>query len=677
MKKSPIILTCILLLAAAGWTVPDKDIKKIVQAVAEYEYGRDQKPLTALSDLVYGSNDSPETLLQIEKAISKVLYTRSTAAGQLFMCKQLSLFGTEKSVPVLTKMMKNPETAEYARYALERIPGKKADKALLNLAKKTGGRTQIGVINSLGQRGQTGAANLLKKLLTAETKTAAAAAAALGEIASPECADILEDAAGTARTGMAGPIQNAMIKCADHLSARGEKDIAGRLYKNLLLSGISLPVRAAAFRGTAKCAADQGVMLIKMELQKENSDLKQTAISVVRELGPALDLSGIYADLPALKPAEQIQLLLVAADKKDKDAQQIVRQAVKHKDVNVRIAALEALKSVGGKGDIELLVSAAVTGGREEKEAARSSLYLLSGENIDAAILQATAEADAGQKAEYIKSIGERQISAGIDILVSSAKDQSSKVRSAAFKALGQVAPHEKLGDLVDILAGLEKSSEQKAMGKAIVAVAKKDPNPNTRAGAILQRMEDMENKAVYGELLESLGRIEDKNALPVLRAALDKDGEIKSSAIRALSNWHTAGPMTDLLSIAETAEDEKHRILALRGFIGLVEKTKDGKKVELYKKAMEMATQTTEKRSVFAGLANVHTLDAFNMSAEYINSDDLAQEAGIAAIGIGRRIRNDHSGRVAAVMQEIVKESLNERVRNEAQRLLNTLKLE
>ncbi|MBN2000536.1 HEAT repeat domain-containing protein [candidate division KSB1 bacterium] len=672
-----LFLFCVLITAAVASQVPADSIRDIVAAAAEYQYGDDPKPLLALSGLITAPDNSPQTLLQIEKAISRVLLAKATGAGRQFLCKQLSLFATEKSVPVLSKMILKPQSAEYARYALERITGSKADKALIGLVKKTGGDTRIGVFNSLGQRRQTGAVNVLKKYLDHDDAgTAQAAVAALGEIASPVCAELLITASKTAKSGKSGHIQYAMIKCADHLLAQDEKPIAEKLYKYLLISGISQTVRAAAFRGTAKCAADNGVMLIKMELQKKESDLKQTAISVMREIPPS-DLNGIYADLPLLNNNEQIQMLTAIADRKDKNAIQIVRKAVENKDETVRIAALNTLKVIGEKSDIGLLVSVAVSGTEDEKRAARNCLYLLKGEGVDAKILKETDIAGPDGLVELLKSIGERHIHDGFDILVNGTQNPDPKVRSISIKALEQAAPHEKLGQLVDIMAGLEKSSEQTAMGKTIVAVARKNSNTNRRAAAILERLDSIENRDIFAELLEALGRIEDESALPVLRAALQKENNIKSAAIRALSNWHTDAPLDDLLTRAENEQDEKQQILALRGFIGMIEKTKDDKKVELYKKAMQLATQTNEKRQIFAGLADVPTPDAFQMAAQYIKSDDLSQEASMAAISIGRRIGTDNMEQVGRVMQEIIKESLNERVRNGAQRLLDSLNRE
>jgi len=40
-----------------------------------------------------------------------------------YICKELSIFGTEQALPILKDLQKNEETAEMARYAIERITG--------------------------------------------------------------------------------------------------------------------------------------------------------------------------------------------------------------------------------------------------------------------------------------------------------------------------------------------------------------------------------------------------------------------------------------------------------------------------------------------------------------------------------------------------------------------------
>ena len=51
-----------------------------------------------------------------------------------------------------------------------------------------------------------------------------------------------------------------------------------------------------------------------------------------------------------------------------------------------------------------------------------------------------------------------------------------------------------------------------------------------------------------------------------------DPDKAVKDAAIRALVEWPDAGPIQAVRRLAESADDPTYRILALRGFIRMIE---------------------------------------------------------------------------------------------------------
>ena len=84
-----------------------------------------------LSNLVRAYYDSPEDLAKIEKLMVKSLQSEATLAAKDFICRELSVIGTEICVPVLGVMLADAETADMARYALERIDGSTVDQMLI------------------------------------------------------------------------------------------------------------------------------------------------------------------------------------------------------------------------------------------------------------------------------------------------------------------------------------------------------------------------------------------------------------------------------------------------------------------------------------------------------------------------------------------------------------------
>ncbi len=155
---------------------------------------------------------------------------------------------------------------------------------------------------------------------------------------------------------------------------------------------------------------------------------------------------------------------------------------------------------------------------------------------------------------------------------------------------------------------------------------------------AVLPNVKDNPNRA---SLLRVLGRIGDSSALPTLRTALSsREAEIQDAAIRALSDWPTSEPVPDLLKVAQTAENARYKILALRGFVrllGLESSRSAEETIDLYKKAMDLAGDAQEKKRVLSGLAAAKSPAALNMAAAYLDDLALHLEAESAAVQIAQ----------------------------------------
>src|SRR5206468_7660574 len=114
-----------------------------------------------------------------------------------------------------------------ARYALESMRSPKAGRALTEALGKTSGLTKIGIINSLGVRAEEQATPALaRSLKDGDAAVAAAAAGALGKIASPEALAALEAAARDSRGPVREAVADASLRCANRLLASGSRSTA-------------------------------------------------------------------------------------------------------------------------------------------------------------------------------------------------------------------------------------------------------------------------------------------------------------------------------------------------------------------------------------------------------------------------------------------------------------------
>lgn len=236
--------------AAAPLAAGEAELNKAFDALKTYAWGQDHRVLSPIDAAVAAAGKDAALAEALQPRLAAVLATSAPQAAKDYVCRQLSLIGSAASVPALAALLPDKELSHMARYALERIPGDEAAKALRDAVGKTQGLTKVGVLNSLGARRDAGAMALLTASLSdADAKVAAAAAAALGDIGTPQAADALAACAAKAPPAIQLALADASLHCAERLASTGHRAEAAALYKSLSKPSQPKHVRVAAMRG--------------------------------------------------------------------------------------------------------------------------------------------------------------------------------------------------------------------------------------------------------------------------------------------------------------------------------------------------------------------------------------------------------------------------------------------
>lgn len=435
--------------------------------------------------------------------------------------------------------------------------------------------------------------------------------------------------------------------------------------------------------GRTWAAADQGnediTKIVIDALKSNDAEMQSGVMNIVRSIPGPEFTKALVAELPKLAPMAQVQLLSALGDRDDATALPAVIESGKSQDEFVRIAALRAVGQLGTVAEVPLLAErASATRGAEQK-AAREGLYRLRGPEVDAAILKRIPTANAAVKAELIGAVGERNIAGAVETLLKTGKDEDRKVRMESFRVLRIIAKPADLPALVNLLLETKNEPDRGEAEKMVAAVARKVEDKASQSAAVqavLPNIKDVPDRAC---LLRVLGRIGDAASLPTLRTALSSpEAQIQDAALRALSDWPTAEPVPELLKVAQTATNPVHKILALRGFVrllGLESARPAEQTIDLYKKAMELAGDATEKKRVLAGLANTKSLAALDMAAGYLEDVALHLEAESAAVKIAPALVAANPQRVKEVLQKVMAGTKNDAIRQQAQQILGDIK--
>lgn len=414
-------------------------------------------------------------------------------------------------------------------------------------------------------------------------------------------------------------------------------------------------------------------------LKGNDESMQSMGISLIRDM-PGADVTKILArELPNLSARGQVQLLSALADRGDRSALPAVIDATISKDQSVKIAALRALGQLGNASNVDLLAEKAAVARGEEQKAARESLYRLRDPNVDGVILTRIPKVAAKIKVELIKSAGERNIVTGVEVLMKTAQDEDAKVRRESFKVLKAIAGPKYLSALVELLVGVQSSADRREAEKTVTSVAHKISDKNRQAEAVLAKLPSVKEEGGRCSLLRVLGKIGDDSALAVLRAGLkDKSAAVKEACIRALAEWPTAEPVGDLLKVVQATDNKLHHVLALRGYVRLIglESSRPAEEtIGMYKRAMELASNVSEKKMVLSGLANMKSLAALEMAAAFMEDKSLQQEAEVAVVKIAEAISDSFPAESKAALEKVVQISKNDFLRKKAQELISKIK--
>jgi HEAT repeat protein len=224
-----------------------------IDALKTYDWGVDPSVLQPIEQAIVATHGDAAARADLESRLVAILQSEVSRDAKDYVCRKLMVIGSAACVPALASLLPSDELSHMARYALERIPADEAAEALRQAMSQVAGALKIGVISSLGVRGDEQSIAALGELIAdADAQVGRAAAFALGAIRSDAAARALATAKPADRARSA--VTDASLACAERLLHDGKKTEALAIYKGLAGAEQPSHVRLAATRGMLACA---------------------------------------------------------------------------------------------------------------------------------------------------------------------------------------------------------------------------------------------------------------------------------------------------------------------------------------------------------------------------------------------------------------------------------------
>ena len=649
----PILLLAGCLAATSALAQQAGDPARLDQAfrtLAAFKEGAPADDIQYLAGEVVSAARDPAQRKAMQARLVAFLGGEATDTGKDIALRHLVLVGDDGCVPVAAAFLADERLSPVARSVLERLPGAASATALREALARASGKTRLGLVHSLGRRGDAASVGALAKLTAdADTELATAAVAALGKIDAPRAVDAVRRARADAR--LKAEASDALLALAARSRARGDTETALAVYRDLWASGEPAMNRVAALQGFAALGDSASLQTMIGALADPESSVRDSVIPCLREAAGDGVTASIATQL-GVQPADvQARLLLVLRDRGGAAARPAALDALKSGDEAVRIAALEAMAVLGDAAAVGAVAARASSGSDAEKTAARTALARMPGRGVDEAMAFALGRGPSDVKVELARALGARGSETAVTALLQAARGDDDAVRGEALKQLRKVAGPARIPDLVKVLLSVPEGAREDA-ARAIVSVCLTVPERGRRGDAILAALGETREPALRIAMIRILGEIGDpRGVTPAVEAAEGNDAPLRDAAIRALAGWPDASPFDALERFAKQAADPTLRSLALRGYvrmIGMLSDRRERDLVALYEKAMGMATQPAEKTEVLARLGELRDAGALRIARQCAQDPALKDAAELAAARIEKN-RNAPAGATAS----------------------------
>jgi len=448
-----------------------------------------------------------------------------------------------------------------------------------------------------------------------------------------------------------------------------------RYPNRLLCAAVLLSVGLTAFpTGEARGADDDVVDMIVELVTGSDNDMRMMAIQQIREKAPGKDATRRFAELlPKLPPDVQVSLIDALGQRGDMVARPAILKMLDSKNQAIRVAVAGALAGVAGPVDIPILAKLAATGSEPEAKAARRSLRLLRGKEMNAAMTEALKGADAKTRVELIAALMDRNVKKSLPVVIKSTDDPDLAVRLAVLSALRAMADENHTAVIVKRLKSAKEKSERRQAALALLAVCRREKAKCAKAVIAGFNGADATKRILLTRVLAEAGG---PKALAEIVARLkDDDKGVSTAALRALAGWPDRAASGHLKKLARDVKNLRTHILAMRGLVRLAGPGKDrGADLATLSEAMKLATRKEEKVLVLGVLGKIPSPESLALVASCLDAPALAEDAGFASVLIAEKISGSDKDKVRAVMQKVAKTVKNEKTRARVKKVLEGL---
>lgn len=418
-----------------------------------------------------------DILLNEGKLIEALQKAETSDNDKVTACQNLGWCGTRAAIGPLSAMLANEKAhlRHAARYGLEMIPDPAVEEAFCEAAGRLSGPALVGVLQSMGNRGNAkSVAVLSQRMADGDKDVAAAAVQALGKRATPEAMAALKGALGK-RPDVAVAYLNGAGKAACDDPAK-----AAAYYADIrnTKDNVCVATRLGALSGEIVTAGPAGLKLWEGAVASADADTVDIALRAVLDYPKGAEATVAFAAALAKVPAVQARLATILGQRGDKAAVPALSALAKGEKAVCpwcSLSAASALATLNDPAAIPPLMALAKNADAAIADAAKNEIMGFAGKAADDAVLGMMADADAATRLSGIDMAMRRRMAVAVPSLVKLTADADAKILEAAVKGVGDLGTDKEIPTL---LAAIAKAPQSETAVRALSTLCTRYARP-------------------------------------------------------------------------------------------------------------------------------------------------------------------------------------------------------
>ena len=495
-----------------------------------------------------------------EQKLLTVLKSDAPYKAKVDALRQLSLIATKDSVSTLSKLLADPKLSHMARYAMEPIPDPSVDKAFRSALSELKGPQLVGLIGSIGVRGncQGCLAPLTEFLNDNDPLVAQAAARALGSIPKtgyPPSAHAMLKTLKTAPPENKASLYEGILRCADSLT-ENNPDEAIKIYNAMIKLDAPHQIRSGALRGMILASGKNGSKIIEKYLNDNDYIMFSAAVQAALENPSGSIVKVLSGNVGKLSGDKKIMVIQALGNIADSAAVPALTEAAKQGTKNARIAAIGSLAQVGDAASVKSLASLLNDKDTEVSDAVIVALASSPEKSADKKIMDMLTSSDTGIQLKAMDLIGRRRIPNVTEALVKATKDNDESVRTAAIALLGSLAKAEDFPVLIEILLNASGRNEIRQAERAITSVAARQAKLSSGNVKIIKAIYGAVQGEPSGDVTQKLAKIVASGEKSV-KASNANFGDTASGIVKKLYVEYSVNGVVQTITVPENGTAE------------------------------------------------------------------------------------------------------------------------